>query len=151
MKSITGILLVIIIGMSAGCKSQQAKDKNSVMPVQNTSIIVENISGEWVLQTIEGKETSVYFQSDRIPEIIFNPTNYTIKGNAGCNGFQGPFTLSKNKLEIGMLKMTRMYCDNMEGERLFIRLISGKSDLEIKNNILTFNQEGKTKLVFKKK
>ena len=121
------------------------------METSNTNYIVttKELFGEWELQTIQGKDVSAYFKADNIPVIEFDSSS--VKGNAGCNGYQGPFTISGNELEIGMLKMTRMYCDNMEGERLFSRLLSGKSDITISDNSLIFNKEGKTALSFQKK
>lgn len=108
-----------------------------------------DISGTWRLQTIDGKDAMSEFNG-RIPTMVLNFSDNKITGNAGCNDYNGTFTLSNNVMEIGPFVTTRMSCDNMEAESKFINMLPGRVDVEFENNLLTIRKDNKAIMVFRR-
>lgn len=109
------------------------------------------LSGQWVLQSIEGASANVYFK-ERIPTANFNAESNRISGNSGCNTYGATFELKDGKIEIKPMMGTRMACsDAMEGEAKFMRLLPGVSDIELENGLLTLKRDGVHVATFVKK
>jgi heat shock protein HslJ len=75
-----------------------------------------------------------------------------IGGSAGCNRYFGSYEIEGDKLTIGPLGSTEMYClpdEVMEQERGFLAALSGAASYRIEGEGLEIaNSEGETVLVF---
>ena len=91
------------------------------------------LSGTWKLLYLEGRSSGMDF-TNTIPTLEFNFSENKLSGTTGCNRYNATFTLNDNILKVMPLAMTRMACENMEGEAKFVNLFSGDFDLEIQNN-----------------
>ena len=67
-----------------------------------------------------------------------------IRGNVGCNGFGGSAKISGNKIVVGPLMATEMYCEaTMDQEMAVLMLLYGELAFESNGNALTiFSKDG---------
>jgi heat shock protein HslJ len=64
----------------------------------------------------------------------------TVQGNAGCNGYSGPFEREGSKLKIGAPIATRKFCNPpevMQQEEAFLAALPAASSFEIAKDRLT--------------
>lgn len=97
----------------------------------------ELINQEWIwVSAIRGGEEinpnqtdsfSINFQSDGL-----------IRGTTDCNSFSADYSLDGNKVILGPLASTKMFCQNSQ-EQVFIDLISGINNFVIEDNSLVLN------------
>ena len=104
-------------------------------------LTVQDLSGSWKLQSIQGASTNVHFKSTE-PFIEFNVAESRVTGNAGCNRFNGPFMFSNGKLTIENVVTTRATCQDQQGENLFVRLLSDTHDVEVDGDALILRKNG---------
>jgi len=100
-----------------------------------------NISdSEWTVTHIDGFEN----KTGKSP--VFTIKNGNIQGNSGCNSFGGSFeTDKKGMFNVGMLRMTKMYCEAyMDLENTFTSALSKATSFQIDGDLLhVLNSEGK--------
>ena len=67
-----------------------------------------------------------------------------IRGNVGCNGFGGSAKISGNKIVVGPLMATEMYCEaTMDQEMAVLMLLNGELLFESDGDALTvFSEDG---------
>lgn len=104
-----------------------------------------DLVGTWKLQSLEGKSVD---DTDLVPTLEFDFVGKKISGNAGCNTYNAPFTLSKNVINIKPMITTRMACDKMDQENSFVNALKGRVDIDIENNNLVLRRDNKTIMVF---
>lgn len=95
---------------------------------------------EWAVTHIEGFEN----KTSKSPNFTIN--NENIRGNSGCNTFGGSFeTDNKGMFKVGMLRMTKMYCEAyMDLENAFTGALSKATSYQIDEDTLqVLNNEGK--------
>ncbi len=86
-------------------------------------------------------------QTPAIPDIaatISFGADGEISGNVGCNGFGGDAKISGNKIVVGSMMATEMYCEeSMEQETTVLMLLAGELPFEIDGDTLTiFSEDG---------
>lgn len=71
-----------------------------------------------------------------------------IGGNVGCNGFGGSAKIAGNKIFVGPLMSTQMYCEaTMDQEYAVLMLLNGELVFESDGNSLTiFSEDGTSAL-----
>lgn len=105
------------------------------------------LTGSWKLESMEGKSANFDFP-EKVPTLLFDFSSNRISGNAGCNGYNAPFSLSNNVLEVQPLMTTKMMCGQMDGETKFVNLLPGKNDLELDGTRLILRRDNKTIMIF---
>lgn len=108
-----------------------------------------DLFGTWKLNSIDGKEVKSDFAA-KTPTLEFSFGDNRLSGNAGCNNYNAPFTLSNNVLEVQPLVTTRMACDNLDGETKFVKAFTGRMDIDIENNMLVLRKDNKEVMTFMK-
>ena len=110
-----------------------------------------DLAGVWKLQSINGK-SEAETEIKKMPTLEFNFSERRLSGNAGCNRYNGAFTLENNVLNVTPLVTTRMACpNNMEMENEFVKTFTGKIDLEKESdNQLVMKKDGRTIITFAK-
>ncbi|GAB6011691.1 META domain-containing protein [Viscerimonas tarda] len=127
------------------------KGKQVLVFVKEKTLNLADLTGvSWVLQSIEGSPVDTYFKGTSFPGIEFDAANNSLKGNAGCNTYNAPFTLTGNTLTVSAGRTTRRACENMEGEQKFVGTITGASNIELNNNNLVLKKNGVEVLRFTK-
>lgn len=109
------------------------------------------LSGKWTLEFIDGEDmNSLFTVSEKMPTIEFLSQDGRISGNAGCNGYGATYKIDGSTIDVGPVMSTKMACPNLKGESLFVKMLSGKSELSVAQKELSFLKDGKTVLKFKK-
>ncbi len=96
----------------------------------------------WVLKGISGTELGT-----GVPTIDFG-TDGTVSGSAGCNTFNGTYTVDGSSISFGPLASTKMACPvaDMAVETAFLAGLSGATSWSIQ--ALTLTLEGLSTLSF---
>lgn len=106
---------------------------NSTKPIDK-----KELSGYWVLQSLNGEKATDVFKGP-IPNLQFDTINNTIHGNAGCNIYNGIYTLNGlNEFSAPNAISTNMACMDDNKEADFLKAIGDTSILSVTNDILTF-------------
>ncbi len=107
----------------------------------------------WVLTHINGEEIDKnHFNENGAPVCEFYVKEERVSGFAGCNNFNGNFTMiGKNELQFGMMAMTRKMCPQMEMEERISKIISDQRiKYQIQKLTLSLENEDGTSLTFQK-
>ena len=92
----------------------------------------------WVLTTIEGVEVSETDFPNKKPWILFDTENDRLSGFAGCNLLTGPYTIQDdNSLTFGAIASTKMFCPDVQGEQLFLTMLSNTAKYQVTTEQLT--------------
>lgn len=110
---------------------------------------LNDLSGLWTLETLENKPAGELF-AGTLPTLEFNAADSRLTGNAGCNRYNAPFSLTGATLTVKNAAATRRACGDMPGEVEFLRLLSGVATLELDGDVLSFKRDGITLLQFVK-
>jgi putative lipoprotein len=96
----------------------------------------------WVLQGISGAQLGT-----GVPTIDFG-TDGTVSGSAGCNTFNGTYTVDGSSISFGPLASTKMACPvaDMAVETAFLAGLAGAKTWSIQALFLTL--EGAAKMTF---
>jgi heat shock protein HslJ/predicted secreted protein len=147
MKNCFLILIAVLTAMSAtlslSCKSEKSPQTDNI---ENQEWVLESRGEPDKLQAVlAGTEITLTFDS---PED-------EVRGSAGCNSYFGDYTINGNKLSIGQVGHTEMYCMDpqgiMEQEQEYLsalqsakgfQLTDGKLNIECDNKVLIFIGRG---------
>lgn len=104
---------------------------------------------QWLLTTfIEGEAAASLINGTTI---TLQLADGQIGGSAGCNSYGGPFSLEGDRLTLGPLVRTEMYCGGegvMEQEERFLDILSQTTRLELAADQLTLRAADGRSLVF---
>jgi len=107
-----------------------------------------SLNGRWQLIELMGKSVNINPESNRLPEIIFDPDNYTISGFGGCNSFSGGYQITAdNHITFSNIATTLMWCENMAVEQEFYIVLEISANYSNTDYILSLNSAKMTPLV----
>jgi heat shock protein HslJ len=144
MKSKTSLILftaVLSIGILACLGGGQTSSSQSEDdPLLGTG---------WILEEYRG--TALIAAGNR-PTITFS--GELASGNAGCNGWNGSYTIDGTDLNFGELETSEIFCETPEGimdqEDVFLQMLGDSDRYELEGDTLTiFTSSGET-LIFTK-
>jgi heat shock protein HslJ len=127
----------------AGCVGDQqaSPDDKTVLALPGT---------EWELTAIA--ITSVNLVEGTTITLAFDEE--TLSGSAGCNRYFGGYTLDENRIAIGGIGSTEMYCGEagvMEQEQLYLSLLGEVASARMDGDTLTlFDADGVPGLIFER-
>lgn len=133
-----------------------------VKPVVKLTTRQERLPGQqikledtkWVLKSYGEPENMADVPAE--PEITaeFISSGGTVRGSAGCNSYSGSYELEDDRLTIGPVASTEMFCMEPEGvmdrEQEYLGLLQLAESYEIAGDELTINSGGQV-LVFENK
>ncbi|NDW10284.1 META domain-containing protein [Dysgonomonas sp. 520] len=135
--------------------------ENGVLTFKNSgSVVATFIRGvdqnvftqEWKLESINGESSDKLFTEETLPTLKFNVEEKRVNGSAGCNTFNGTYSVASEYITVGPLMTTRRACPNMEGEYKYTQALTGVSKVSMtKNGTLTLTRDGKNILTYIKK
>lgn len=85
----------------------------------------------------------------RDAHIIFNVAEKTFGGNGGCNRLSGNYSLDRNDINFANIVTTKMSCDDIEFENVFLNELSGVDRYEINGDELRLKHKRETVLVLR--
>ena len=131
MKSILKVsaLLLALVVVSFGMQSCGG----GVKKVTNSEL-----GGYWVLKTLNGENAADAFKG-AIPFLQIDTLNGAIHGNAGCNIYNGAYTLNElNEFSAPNAMTTMMACMEENKEPDFLKAMSQPATLSVVDGVLTF-------------
>lgn len=126
------LVLATVLVLGYSCKTAQAGSKQTS---------VTDISGSWILQSLNGQEASTLFKG-KIPALNIDVAEKRASGNGGCNNFTGAFVYEKGLFSIPKAATTMMACMDDNQEPQFLLALSKPSQLSIDNGVLKLTQAG---------
>jgi len=144
-------LLLVVLAVVALAVAACGGSKPTPTPVPTGPL---NLTGtSWLLIKYLSPEGSVYTVPGAVtPQASF--TADTMNGNAGCNTFNGPYTLTGENLKVGPIISTKMACPepgaSVENAYLAALNVVDKAALLDNGNLQLWDTEGKTTLEFVK-
>lgn len=142
---VLGILLsfTIIATSCGGSRKTVKNDSDNASLGQMNSNRMPDISGRWVLQSLNGQKVEDVFKG-KTPSMTVDFDTKRISGNGGCNRFNGSFTLESGMFSAPNLASTMMMCPFENRESEFHAALAKSSKVTILNsNKLTLENEGK--------
>ncbi len=96
----------------------------------------------WLLFELNEKEIGLP-QNQKPVFVVYETSENTVRGFAGCNSFTGTFTHDRPTISA-TLASTRMYCDSMmEIEMEFMKVLSTPTKYHMEENHLFLKMDGK--------
>lgn len=96
----------------------------------------------WQLVEIDGVEVSTLEERTYLPTFSFLFGTTGVRGNGGCNRFNGEATVVGDSIKIGNLATTRMACPELDRESRYLEILSnGLHAVEIDGDEMTLTSE----------
>ena len=95
--------------------------------------------GSWLVIKIKDKITF-----DRNPVISLTPSQNQIHGSTSCNKFFGNIDFQNNNFKVNTIGSTKMTCQNMDTEQLFLNTLNEVAHYKIENNQLKLMSSDKS-------
>lgn len=141
MKVVLGFIFALMLSLLA-CKPS----KHTVTTQTDSLNDVATIEGEWLLVSWQTKENTPFFETSKTPSIQIGDEKIT--GFGGCNRFSASIHIDNNKLQIGKVAATRMFCEGVP-ENDFFTLLSEVNRFErIDKKLSLFGTENQN-LIFR--
>ena len=114
-------------------------DKKVVITLAKRAAYSE-IAGRWVIAEVNGEAVAVEEGEDALfMDFDINKGIKSFYGNAGCNNFNGDFTLTaENNIAFEAVAMTKMMCKDMKVEDAVVAALAEITTYTIENNTLSF-------------
>ena len=121
----------------------EGEDRLVEVKVKTTSM---ELFRTWELSQVNGRPVA----GEGTPTLKLRVDN-TLQGNAGCNNYQGSFSVKGKKLIINeQISTTRMACEEMALEDEFLQVLGGGSFIfAVTDDRLQLKQKGVPILIFK--
>lgn len=110
--------------------------EKSDITVNNNSIIATQLTGSWILSSIEGGDIDALF-SGRKPTMEIAEDGKAI-GHAGCNSYRTSYTLDGNTIAFKSIAATKMACPSLKGEGMFTTLLASPLQVSATGGKLSF-------------
>lgn len=92
----------------------------ALLQKRNGKMSESGLQGEWKILSADGMPAS----GESTPTIWFDTEENLTHGNAGCNTFNGEYTVGKDQaLRFGTMAVTMRMCDDMEFEQKFLQVL----------------------------
>lgn len=92
----------------------------ALLQKRNGKMSESSLQGEWKILSADGMPAS----GESAPTIWFDTEENLTHGNAGCNTFNGEYTVGKDQaLRFGTMAVTMRMCDDMEFEQKFLQVL----------------------------
>lgn len=131
-------VIICMAVISTGCKSKNASASNQTDMLTSVT--------EWELSSINNTVSSADQYSRGLPTISFTKKN-KVSGHGGCNSYSGEYTLEGNKLILGRMLSTKMFCPG-GGEDLYMKSLGSITSFKAEKEKLTLINGSQEVLTF---
>ena len=104
----------------------------------------------WILVQMKGVPVQ-QSESRRDAYLTFEVAEKRFAGNGGCNQISGNYSVDKNTIRFGEVVSTKMSCNDIEFENVFISTLSSIDRYEVNGNELSLKRKREVMLVLRKK
>jgi len=130
------LLLIVVVGALTACAA-------AVPAFEDKQWLLESYGAEGDIQDI---------LTDTQVSAVFDSTERSISGSAGCNSYFAGYQADGNLLTVSAIANTEMYCLQpagvMEQEREYLTLLGQAVTIEVEDNRLTIFTAGNRILIF---
>jgi len=106
--------------------------RSDSIPADKEAVKNETLAGEWHLQPVLASDTA----SGKIPSLNFDLKTNQVKGNTGCNSFNGTFVVNAQSLHFNNnIVSTKMACPGYN-EKAFVDNFLKTNRYQIKQGVL---------------
>jgi len=138
-KLVTIFTLILISTLATSCGSIKGGTDAELLT-----------AGNWQLESINGKAIAESDFANGAPTANFS-IDYKITGNSGCNQYGGAYNLNdEGGINISQVISTKMFCDGVPGEALYLEALNNVNIAKIDADKLTLFKDTNEVLVFKK-
>jgi heat shock protein HslJ len=123
-------LILIFFALITFGQTNISHKKNKKKKAKTSFIKAVPIHGQWVLESID-KDFNTLNIVTKNSMIEIQPNLIKFNGNGGCNRIGGNLLIDKNNIKFSNIIQTKMFCDNMQQEGLFLRLLEMTSEYKI--------------------
>ncbi|MEO6405417.1 MAG: META domain-containing protein [Ferruginibacter sp.] len=81
--------------------------------------------------------------------LAFRVAEKKFSGNAGCNQINGNYTIDKSSIHFGEVLSTKMSCEDIEFENVFLSTLSGIDHFEMRGSDLLLKHRKDVMLVLR--
>jgi heat shock protein HslJ len=132
--------LILLVALVLGCNPKPepppAAADSTVMQPPAMALIVDR---DWTLTQL-GDNTSPLGNGGKQVTLRLTSAENRAGGNAGCNGYGAPYTLSGNQLTFGMAISTKMACEQgMDVETAFLSMLPKVTSYQASDSSLTLS------------
>lgn len=141
MKQIVIVFIITIFSVMSGYAQDSGEEE-----------VNEMLNNEWTVVMMNGREITESDYMKVKPFMKFDVSEKKVAGKSGCNNFFGEADVQGDKIKFGdKFGATMMACPNMEFEKEFMRVITGKTfDYRIEEEKLILEMNGETIMELKK-
>ncbi|WP_439184428.1 META domain-containing protein [Carboxylicivirga taeanensis] len=142
-------LAMMAVALMVSCKSTQSTSQNTTAKQKGASeLFIE--TNQWELTAFQGQTPEEAGFKRKLPLMIINMAEQKVGGNSGCNSFGGEVIIEGDTVTFDKVFSTKMYCDGVP-EHEFFQLLQQPLKYTLKGDVLQFEKEGVTLMVFKLK
>ncbi|HLO58941.1 MAG TPA: META domain-containing protein [Bacteroidales bacterium] len=94
----------------------------------------------WIPVELNGKKMIIDTTAQRMPHLIFKILTNSVTGNGGCNSFSGRYELKANSIRISRLISTKMACERIQFESIFMMALGDCDNFKVRNDTLLLNK-----------
>lgn len=133
MKNLKVAFSILSIVLVTGC-SVDKKSEPSIPKVDISAADVHfkqsglSLASQWVLESFNNKN---FIISTKSSYITINNDLKIYEGDGGCNSVSGEVVVKDDTIKFGKATMTKMACDNLEQESLFIQSLNKATKYKI--------------------
>lgn len=137
-NSVMTFVIICFAVISTGCKSKNMDSANQ--PDMLTTV------AEWELSSINGTAPIADQYSRGLPSAAFTKEN-KISGHGGCNRYSGEYTIDGEKISLGKMLSTKMFCPG-GGEEMYMKALGSVTAFKVNKDKLTLLNDNQEVLVF---
>jgi heat shock protein HslJ len=154
MKASLSFLFPLFLVIATSCNSPKNGAENTITdstqahaanadtaaaPTANAQATIENTY--WKLIELNGQPVAMAENQNREQHMILQPSDSTVKGHGGCNGFGGNYELKPgDRIKFSKLISTMMACDNTETENQYFKVLETADNYNLVNDTLVLNK-----------
>ncbi|MCO4292875.1 META domain-containing protein [Solitalea sp. MAHUQ-68] len=103
---------------------------------KNTSLY----NSRWELNEVQGVVIDYMVNPKAEIYLTFDEAKNQFNGSTGCNTIAGKLTVNENKMNLSELSSTKMACEKMRAERLYLSLLESVDNYKLRGSTLTLYQ-----------
>jgi heat shock protein HslJ len=142
-SSISATCALLLVVIACAKPSDQATPSDTpttpagTTPAVTTPAPASITDRDWTLTSL-GERMNLMGQGDRAPTLRLDSAGSRASGFAGCNRFNGPFTLSGDSLSFGALVSTKMACaQGNDVEVAYLAALGNARTFSVSDSVLT--------------
>lgn len=122
------LIIVTLISCNSVMKKDDKKTENKSLPLNN----------QWILEHFNNPKFDVISKDSYI---TINEDLKSFSGKGGCNNINGSLAVNGNLIIFDKIRSTKMYCENMPQENLFLKNLRQANNYKIVGGELFLYQD----------